>query len=188
MRAWLGYDRINLIGISYGTRAARSTFGNCGPGPDAILIGVSPTDLKMPRYHARAAKRAMDLLLTECSGDPACHRAFPEIQQDWDTVLEQLGREPARVNYSPPDKTAPVNVEIQRDIFAEKLRTQMYSRDSGSRIPLVIHEAAHGNFAPFLNEAIPADRSAPDFIADGMYLSVTCAEDVPFIGQAEAAR
>ena len=31
-------------------------------------------------------------------------------------------------------------------------------------------------------------RAIPDFIADGMYLSVTCAEDVPFIDQAEAAK
>src|SRR6516225_2561612 len=30
--------------------------------------------------------------------------------------------------------------------------------------------------------------SIPDFVADGMYLSVTCAEDVPFIDQEEAAR
>ena len=42
------------------------------------------------------------------------------------------------------------------------------------------------HFAPFLHEAI--SPSISDFIADGMYLSVTCAEDTPFIDQAEAAR
>lgn len=102
-------------------------------------------------------------------------------------MLEQLGREPARVEYSPPDKSATVTVEIQRDVFAEKLRNRMYSRESASRIPLIIHQAAQGDFAPFLKEMIPADRSIPDFLADGMYLSVTCAEDVPFIDQNEAA-
>jgi pimeloyl-ACP methyl ester carboxylesterase len=49
----------------------------------------------------------------------------------------------------------------------------------------MVHRAATGDFAPFLQEAIKP--SIPDFIADGMYLSVTCAEDVPFIDQAEAA-
>jgi pimeloyl-ACP methyl ester carboxylesterase len=63
----------------------------------------------------------------------------------------------------------------------------MYSRDRAKRIPFVIHQAALGDFSPFLKETIPADRSVPDFIADGMYLSVTCAEDVPFIDQEEAA-
>lgn len=189
VRAWLGYERINLFGLSYGTRAVLVYMRQ---HPDrvrsAILMGVAPTDLKMPLYHARAAKRAMDLLLQECAGDVACQRAFPQIQREWEEVLERLGRQPARVEYSPPDKSATVTVEIQRDIFAEKLRNRMYSRESAARIPFLIHQAAQGDFAPFLKEVIPADRYVPDFIADGMYLSVTCAEDVPFIDQDEAAK
>ena len=188
VRAWLGYERINLFGLSYGTRAVLVYMRQ---HPDrvrsAILMGVAPTYLKMPLHHSRAAKRAMDLLLEECAGDAACHQAFPELQHEWEEVLERLGHEPARVEYSPPDKSATVTVEIQRDIFAEKLRNRMYSRDSAARIPFIIHQAAQGDFAPFLKEAIPADRSVPDFIADGMYLCVTCAEDTPFIDQDEAA-
>jgi pimeloyl-ACP methyl ester carboxylesterase len=189
VRAWLGYERINLFGLSYGTRAVQVYLRQ---HPDrvraAILTGVVPPYLKMPLYHARAAKRAMDLLLEECGNDPPCHEAFPQLQHDWEEALARLGREPARIEYSPPDKSAKVTVEIQRDIFAEKLRNRMYSRESARRIPLIIHEAAQGDFAPFLKEAIPVDRSTPDFIADGMYLCVTCAEDVPFIDQEEAAK
>ena len=187
VRAWLGYDRINLIGSSYGTRAALVYLRQ---HPERVrtvtLIGVAPTYLKMPMYHAQAAARAMELLLQQCEQDAQCHEAFPQIRDDWTSVLSQLGREPARVEYSPSDKSAPVNVEIQRDIFAEKIRTWMYGRDQASRIPLIIHHAAQGDFAPFLREAIRP--SIPDFIADGMYLSVTCAEDIPFINQEEAAR
>ena len=43
----------------------------------------------------------------------------------------------------------------------------MYGRDQASRIPLIIHHAAQGDFGPFLREAIRP--SIPDFIADGMY-------------------
>jgi pimeloyl-ACP methyl ester carboxylesterase len=62
----------------------------------------------------------------------------------------------------------------------------MYGWDQASRIPLIVYHAAQGDFGPFLREAI--QPSIPDFIADGMYLSVTCAEDVPFINQEEAAK
>jgi pimeloyl-ACP methyl ester carboxylesterase len=187
VRAWLGYDRIHLIGSSYGTRAALVYLRQ---HPERVrtvtLIGVAPTYLKMPMYHAQAADRAMELLLQQCEQNAQCHQAFPQIRDDWTGVLSQLGREPARVEYSPPDKSAPVMLEVQRDIFAEKIRTWMYGRDQASRIPLIVHHAAKGDFAPFLREAIrPA---IPDFIADGMYLSVTCAEDVPFINQEEAAK
>ena len=190
VRAWLGYDRINLLGLSYGTRAVLVYLRRHPEhARSAILMGVAPTYLKMPLHHARAAKRAMELLLKECASDVTCHQAFPQIERDWEEVLARLGRESARVEYSPPDKSATtVTVEVQRDIFAEKLRNRMYSRDSAKRIPFIIHQAARGDYAPFLKEVIPADRSVPDSIADGMYLSVTCAEDVPFIDQVEAAK
>jgi pimeloyl-ACP methyl ester carboxylesterase len=187
MRAWLGYDRINLFGLSYGTRAALVYLRQ---HPEhvrsVILLAVAPTDLKMPLHHAESGARAMDLLLTECEKDSACHAAFPKIRDDWKNVLAQLEKQPARVEYSPPDKSAPTTVEIQRGVFGEKIRSWMYGRDKAARIPLIVHHAATGDFVPFLQQAIAP--SIPDFVADGMYLSVTCAEDVPFIDPAEAAK
>jgi len=187
VRAWLGYDRINLFGTSYGTRAALVYLRQ---HPDRVrtvtLMGVAPTYLKMPMYHAQAAARAMDLLLRQCEQDAHCHQTFPQIREDWATLLAQLERAPAQVEYSPPDRSAAAKLEIQSGVLAEKIRTWMYGRDQASRIPLIIHHAAQGDWAPFLREAI--SPSIPDFIADGMYLSVTCAEDVPFIDQEEAAR
>ena len=108
VRAWLGYDRINLIGLSYGTRAALVYMRQ---HPERVrtvtLIGVAPTNLKMPMYHAQAAARAMELLLQQCEQDAQCHEAFPQIRDDWTSVLSQLGREPARAEYSPPRKALP---------------------------------------------------------------------------------
>ncbi|PYI61878.1 MAG: alpha/beta hydrolase, partial [Verrucomicrobia bacterium] len=187
VRAWLGYDRINLFGASYGTQAAliymrRHPEHVCS----AILLGVAPTDLKVPLHHSESAARAMDLLLGECERDARCHAAFPQIRDDRNNVLAQLEKQPARVEYSPPGKAAPTPVEIQRGVFGEKIRTWMYDRDKAARIPLIVHRAAQGDFAPFLQQAIAP--SIPDFVADGMYLSVTCAEDVPFINQEEAAK
>jgi pimeloyl-ACP methyl ester carboxylesterase len=150
-----------------------------------ILAAVAPTDLKIPSHHSETGARAMDLLLGECEQDAACHAAFPQIRDDWSSVLAQLEKQPVRVEYSPPNHGAPVTVEIQRGVFAEKIRTWMYGRDKAARIPLIVHQAAAGDFTPFLHQAIRP--SIPDFVADGMYLSVTCAEDVPFIDQEEAA-
>jgi len=187
VRAWLGYDKINLFGWSYGTRAAL-VYMRQHPEHvhSAILLCVAPMDLKMPLHHSEAADRALDLLLSECEHDAACHAAFPQIRQDWKNTLAQLEKEPARVEYSPPKTRAPTTLRIERDVFAEKIRTWMYGRDEAARIPLIVHHAADGDFAPFLQQAI--GPSIPDFVADGMYLSATCAEDVPFIDQEEAAR
>src|SRR5947199_10375583 len=187
VRAWLGYDRINLFGASYGTQAALVYMRR---HPDhvrsAILLGVAPTDLKMPLHHSESAARAMDLLLGECERDARCHAAFPQIRDDWNNALAQLEKQPAHAEYSPPKNAKPTTVEIQRGVFGEKIRTWMYDRDKAARIPLIVHRAAQGDFAPFLKEAIAP--AIPDFVADGMYLSVTCAEDVPFINPEEGAK
>jgi len=187
VRAWLGYDRINLFGASYGTQAAL-VYMRQHPEHvrSAILLAVAPTDLKMPLHHSESAARAMDFLLGECERDAACQVAFPQIRDDWKNALAQLEKQPARVEYSSDGKAAPTTVEIQRGVFAEKIRTWMYGRDKAARIPMIVHHAAGGDFAPFLQQAI--GPSIPDFVADGMYLSVTCAEDVPFINQEEVAK
>src|SRR5262249_54807065 len=187
VRAWLGYNRINLFGTSYGTRAAL-VYMRQHPEHvrSVILFGVAPTDLKMPLHHAESGARAMDLLLGECEWDAACHMAFPQIRDDWKNVLAQLEKQAARVEYSPPGKSTSTTVEIQRGVFAEKIRSWMYDRDKAARIPLIVHHAAYGDFGLFLQQAIAP--SIPDFVADGMYLSVTCAEDVPFIDPEEAAK
>jgi pimeloyl-ACP methyl ester carboxylesterase len=187
VRAWLGYDKISLFGASYGTRAALVYMRQ---HPDhvrsTILLGVAPTNLKMPLHHAESGARAIDLLLGECEQDAACQTAFPQVRDDWKNALEQLEKQPARVEYSPPGKSTPTTVEIQRGVFGEKIRSWMYDRDKAARIPLIVHHAAAGDFGPFLQQAI--GPSIPDFVADGMYLSVTCAEDVPFIDPEEAKK
>src|SRR5207237_8055921 len=113
-----------------------------------------------------------------CEQEARWHHAFPAIRADWTGGGAHLEREPARVEYSPPDESAPLKLEVQRDIFAEKIRTWMYGREQASRIPLIVHHAAQGDFAPFLREAIRT--SIPHFSAAEMNLSVTCAEAVPF--------
>jgi len=189
VRAWLGYERINLFGLSYGSRAVQVYLRQHPEHVRSVVImGVDPPYQKLPLYHARDGQRAMYLLLDECASDSRCNAAFPQIKQELARVLARLMRQPAAVNYLLPETGKPTRVEIARDVFAEKLRALMYAPATSRQIPFIIHHAASNDFVPFLNAVIPRDRNAPDFIADGMYLSVTCAEDIPFIDPAFAAR
>ncbi|MFN2597420.1 MAG: alpha/beta hydrolase [Pyrinomonadaceae bacterium] len=193
VRAWLGYDKINLTGLSYGTRAALVYLRQ---HPEhvraALLMGVAPTYARLPMYHAPAAQRAMLLLFDECAADKACASSYPRAREEFGEVLGRLARQPARVKYALPVSKREAEITIERDVFAEKLRSQMYTPPGQRRLPYVIHRAAAGDFAPFLRMVVheddPAAPPTDPFIADGMYLSVTCAEDVPFIDLKEAER
>jgi len=189
VRAWLGYERINLFGLSYGTRAALVYMRQ---HPDrvrsVILMGVTPTNHKMPLYHARDGQRAMNLLLADCAADLNCSRAFPNIENELMELLASLARQPARAKYALPESGKEVTVTIARQVFAEKLRSALYTPPGARQLPFIIHRAAQGDFSPFLSMAIPVKRSRPDSIADGMYLSVTCNEDTRQIDAKAAGR
>jgi pimeloyl-ACP methyl ester carboxylesterase len=191
VRAWLGYERINLIGLSYGTRAALVYLRQ---HPErvrsVVLMGVAPTNAKLPMYHTRNGQRALELLFAECAADNACHKEYPRLREEFSELLKALEQKPVQMKYQPGPKAKELEVEIRRAQFAEELRSQLYTPPGARRLPFIIHQAAQGNFKPFLKLVLPDDPSArlENFIADGMYLSVTCAEDVAFIDTRAAER
>jgi pimeloyl-ACP methyl ester carboxylesterase len=76
-------------------------------------------------------------------------------------------------------------VTIPRDIFAEQVRFALYTAGTASALPYVIHRAAQGDFDPFARLALQWEPAFRGIFAFGMHLSVTCAEDVPFIRPAD---
>ncbi len=182
VRAWLGYDKINLQGGSYGTRAAQVYLRRHGDQVrSALLIGVAGMDQYLPMFHARDGKHALDLLFDACAREPACAAAFPDLPAEHERVLAGLDRERGRATVESPVDHHPVVVTIPRDIFAEQIRFTLYNAVTASAAPYIIHRAAQGDFAPFAQFTMLWEPSFRSIFAMGMHLSVTCAEDVPFM-------
>jgi pimeloyl-ACP methyl ester carboxylesterase len=72
-------------------------------------------------------------------------------------------------------------VQLTRDLAAEAVRYMLYQTAGASRMPLFLHLAANGNFVPLAQAALFFRQNIVGSAATGMYLSVTCAEDLPFI-------
>jgi pimeloyl-ACP methyl ester carboxylesterase len=69
-------------------------------------------------------------------------------------------------------------------VFAEHIRFMMYNAATASVVPYVIHRAAQGDFEPYARIAMLWEPAFRSILAFGMHLSVTCAEDVPYIAEA----
>jgi pimeloyl-ACP methyl ester carboxylesterase len=182
IRAWLGYGKINLSGGSYGTRAAQVYLRR---HPETVrsvaLSGGVPMDETLPISHAAAGQRSMDLLLGWCEKDAACHVKFPEVRKELQAVLERLDREPATVEVRHPHTGKPATVRLSRNVIADGLRWALYNPQGSAMLPLMIHQAAAGDFALLGQAAVNARLGAIDGITQGLFFSVTCAEDLPFI-------
>ena len=189
VRAALGYDRINIVGGSYGTRAALTYLKRHGQHVrTATLQGVSPTNHFMPGDFPQQTERALQGVLAECVSDQDCNKAFPNIKAEAQAVLAQLIKGPVEVEIQKPQSTDRVKVKLSRDLAAEAIRYMLYSPVPASRIPLMIHTAAQGNFVPLANAALEYRMNLVATGSNGMYLSVTCAEDLPWIKPGDGER
>ena len=189
VRAALGYEQLNLFGGSYGTRAAL-TYLKRHPTHvrTAMLQGVSPTNHFMPSDFPQQTERALQGVLSECLADKACSEAFPNIKEETKSVLAQLIKGPVEVEIQKPNSSDRVKVKLNRDLAAEAIRYMLYAPVPASRVPLVLHLASQGNYVPLTRTAIQYRINLVSGGSNGMYLSVTCAEDLPWIKPGEGER
>lgn len=189
VRAALGFERLILFGTSGGTRQALIYLKRHPRRVDAmILAGMVPLEFRMPMHYAPDAQAAFDSLAVSCATDQECARSFPALRTDFDSVLAALGREPKSVAINLP--TGGIDTAIvTRGIFAERIRTLLYTSESAAQAPYVISRAARDDFAPFIQVMIPGLRpQRRAIVAMGHFLSVTCAEDVPRVARDSATR
>ena len=182
VRRALGYGRINLEGSSYGTRLAMEYVRRYGAHVRTVMLdGVVPPSLVMPDGFGRAAQQALDGILQECEASAECAAAFPDIRRRAAEVFARLDREPAVV---PPTGSRPA-MTMTRDNVAEAVRYLTYTTRNASRVPLLLHRAHGGDFSGLASFLLTYRGNG---LFDGLYLSITCAEDVPYLPADAAAR
>lgn len=186
VRAALGYPQVDAVGGSYGTRAVLVYLRR---HPDrvraAILHGVVPTHDRSPLFFARGAQKALDGRAAECAADPACARAFPRFKEEVAEILARAEREPVRVQLTDPKSGKPYEIRLSRGGVAQAVRSMLYNPSDAAELPLRVHLAAQGDWKPLAETAASYARGLTSDISEGYFLSVTCAEDVPFIRDEE---
>jgi len=188
VRAWLGYGKVNLFGGSYGTRAAQVYLRRHPQSVRAVILeGVVPMDETLPISHAAGGQRSLDLLLGWCEKDAACNAKFPDTRKELATVLDRLAHEPATVKIRNPRTGKEAEVRLSRALVADGIRWMLYNPGASARLPLLVHEAAAGDLAPLGQAAVNSRLGVISDLAQGMFFSVTCSEDIPFIDPSQVA-
>jgi pimeloyl-ACP methyl ester carboxylesterase len=184
VRNWLGYGKICIYGLSYGTRVALVYMKTFPAAIEScILWSPIPTYGRMPLYHARFAQNSLEKVFDDCGRDPACRAAFPDIRSEFEALWKK-GRQPASgFAYSDPAGGSE-RLSISWNAFETKLRSLLYTPAGIRQIPFVVHQAYKGNLQPFVDQ-FPKGVDTNNSIAEGLYLCVTCSEDVPFIRAGE---
>jgi len=188
VRALLGYDRVVLQGGSYGTRAVLVYMRR---HPDHVLAaelhGTAPPNVKMPQDFARDAQRALDGVIDDCAIDDACRQAFPHLRAElWQVMRSYDDGHTLPATLADPETGDEHQVELSHASFVHGLRYMLYRSSSAAQIPLAIHQAAAGDASIVAQVADAYDRGLSAGISEGLYLALTCTEDLPWIEPEDA--
>lgn len=179
LRAALGYDKINLDAGSYGTRAAQVYIRQHGTHVrSATMWGSTALTQPMPLHFASDSERALHNVFRDCYAEPACKSTFPTLEADYKRAVERIEKGPARVTVKDPRNDKMTEISLDADAFAESLRAMVYKPESMLSIPVFLHKAASGDYQGFANNQVIRNVELNSEIADGMYFSITCTEDI----------
>jgi pimeloyl-ACP methyl ester carboxylesterase len=180
VRVAIGAERLNLVGVSYGTRVAQQ-YARAHPQRVRTLIldSVVPNDLALGAEHARNLQDALDAQFARCRQTPACREAFGDPAARLEDLLEQLRRGGlAPVRYRDPASGAWREESPSFEHLAGLLRMYAYSPLTAAMLPLIIHQAGEGDYTALLAMVRMMARDLGGQIATGMHNSVVCTEDV----------
>lgn len=188
-RAALGYDTINLYGISYGTMVALEYIRQYPHHVRAAaLAGVTTPAAKLPLHYAKGAQEALNSLIHACALEDGCRAAYPSLEADLAKALASLERDPATLTLAHPKTKTLQTARLTPSAFTERLRNLLYNTATASLLPLLIHRAAQGDWTAFGKVATRTTAAHHHTLAMGLYLTVTCSESVPLISEDEISR
>lgn len=180
VRAFLGYDKINVYGGSYGTRAALVYMRQHGDRiRTAILDGVAPPNMRLPLYFPRDAQRAFELLAKDCASDDGCNKAYPNLLERMKTLIERLDANPPTVKVTHPRTGQTGDVKVDARLLANVIVQSLYSPIMTTLVPAIIAAAEKNDFQSMFALAGMGGGSEESKMFIGMQLSVICAEDAP---------
>jgi pimeloyl-ACP methyl ester carboxylesterase len=182
VREALGYERINLIGASYGTRAAL-VYARAFPDRARTLVldGVAPFSMIIGNDFDRDAQRALDLLFQRCAAEPACLSRYPDLPGDFQALLARLDARPEKVRLRHPLSGEPTDLTVDGDTVRQVVFAFLYQPETTALLPALLREAKGGDLAPLAAQGILAVADIQAGMSRALQLSVICTEDVPFL-------
>lgn len=183
VREAMGYERINIMGVSYGTRSAQ-VYLRLFPDTvrSVVLDSVVPMQLSLGQEHSPMLDRAVASVFEDCANDSTCNELYPRHAEELNALIAQLRDEPQQISIINPVSGQPQDMLLSADTLAVAIRFLSYSSETQALMPLLVHEAlTTGDLTRLASQAILVMTGLNEMLSKGMELSVSCSEDYPFM-------
>ncbi|MCP4542709.1 MAG: alpha/beta hydrolase [Chloroflexi bacterium] len=188
LRLALGYEQVNLWGVSYGTRLALTVMRDYPEGARSVVLdSVYPPDVNLYLEGPANFGRSLDLLLDNCAANPICGANFPNLRAVFFDTVERLNAHPASSTITNTLTGEAHAATMSGDAFMGFVFQVLYETEFKYMLPQFIYDASGNDFVAIdrIRGAILAQRMV---LSRGMTFSVQCNEEVPFSSLAEYER
>jgi pimeloyl-ACP methyl ester carboxylesterase len=181
-RRALGIGQFNLVGVSYGTRVALEYLRRHPSSiRTAVLDSVVPPTLILGTDHARNLDAAIDRQFAQCAADKVCSERFGSPRAKLDALLARLRAQPVEVSYADPLSGERRTDRLTAEAVASVVRLHAYAPQQFAMVPMLLAEAAQGRYEVLMSQARMIEQMLGESISVGLSLSVSCAEDAPWL-------
>ncbi len=189
VRKAIGADKINLIGVSYGTRMAQQyALRHPQHVRTVTLDSPVPNTLGLGNIFARNLDSALEAQFSLCKESPACKARMGDPRAELQAVLARLRANPVQVSYRDGSTGEELTETMTADHVAGLVRMYAYMPAVGALLPQLIHEASQGRYANLMALAKMMQSDMAESMSMGMQMSVICSEDADsMVGRTEDA-
>jgi pimeloyl-ACP methyl ester carboxylesterase len=178
VRRAIGADKVNLIGVSYGTRVAQQYAKRYPAHARTVTLdGVVPNSLVLGNEFAGNLEDSLDRQFARCAHDKDCVGKLGDPRARLTALLATLTNAPPRVRYRDAITGDAREETLTAGHVAVLARMFAYAPQAAALLPLVLNEAAQGRYEPLMALSRFIAGTLGKEITQGMQLSVLCTED-----------
>lgn len=188
VRVALGYARIDLLGVSYGTHTAQVYLQRYPQHVRSLVLRGVITPRQNLSLQLDGTLAALDALFADCRADAGCSALVPDPEMALGIVRDRLRAEPAYLTVTDTRTGQPARVEIREEHVLEIVRLWLYDARASSYLPAALAAAAAGDLQPLVQRGADMVATVVPRFATGLLLAVSCAEGEPYLPSVEDVR
>ncbi len=174
----LGYEKVNLLGISYGTRLGLTVMRDY---PEivraAVLDSVVPMEAKMFNRRSKDVQYALNKVFTDCAASPRCNKDYPDLANVFYDLIERFDKQPVLIKAYDPASDFVYDVQVNGVDMLAAFVWGLHTSELVPVVPKAIYDIKNGDNT-FLSFALGVPGGTYNSMGLGTYFATVCPEQV----------
>ena len=172
----LGYERWNLVGVSYGSRLALAMMRDYPQYLRSVILdSVYPpqADIYFDAYFS--GERALQALFDACRSSASCDERYPDLESTFYNLYHRLNAKPLIATYTPP-RYQTLEIELSGFRLYDWVFSWLYDVNYIRQIPRLLYDLEGGRLEEALKIGVAHEAAMRDMNL-GMHYTVQCQEE-----------